>query len=235
MDHSHIVNVDVRFDWQRDLEANPKKMSVYFFPKGKNEGWRYDISNKEGGTIRVPMGVYDVLCFNNDSEITMLRNTNQWETLEVTTCETSKFSTFGVRSSPLPRAEGTSAERVVFPPDSLWCGSMRDITIEPAESADNSITLQPENAVHTCILTIRNVENVKYAAQFTATISSMVGGIHPADNSQTDETVTIPFDLVVQQDDNTITGTFQTYGHCIDNENTHQLIVYAVMNNGERY
>ncbi len=232
-DHSHIQDIDVRLDWSHAPEANPENMSVYLFPEGKVEGWRYDFSNPDGATIRVPKGVYDVVCFNSDSEIALYRNTDKWETIEVSTHETSLVSKFGMRSGSVPRAEGTSHERVAFPPDHLWCDSMSDYEVEV--SGDNDpIVLHPENAVQTFTVSIRNVQNMKYASWFTASISTMAGGVLVAEKKPTDELVTIPFDLNGGAEDNTIEGTFRIFGHCTETDGTHMLTIYVQMTGGDK-
>ena len=55
-DHSHVVSLNVVFDWSEAPDATPASMSLYLFPKGEGEALRYEFTDRSGGTIRVPVG-----------------------------------------------------------------------------------------------------------------------------------------------------------------------------------
>lgn len=79
MNHSHMVDVDVVFDWSHAPDADPVAMVVQFFrvedgrqcyrcefsPARKGETGRGLI---KGGKVRVPAGEYKILFHNNDIE-----------------------------------------------------------------------------------------------------------------------------------------------------------------------
>ena len=67
LDHAHAVEVEVVFDWRNAPDAAPASMSLYLFP-GDGEALRYDFTGRDGGTIRVPIGKYEALCLNSDTE-----------------------------------------------------------------------------------------------------------------------------------------------------------------------
>ena len=75
-DHSHTIDVEVVFDWRNASEAAPESMSLYLFP-GDGEALRYDFTGRDGGTIRVPIGKYEALCLNSDTENIVYRNTER--------------------------------------------------------------------------------------------------------------------------------------------------------------
>lgn len=83
-DHAHAVEVEVVFDWRNAPDAAPASMSLYLFP-GDGEALRYDFTGRDGGTIRVPIGKYEALCLNSDTENIGYRNTERKGTFEVTT------------------------------------------------------------------------------------------------------------------------------------------------------
>ena len=84
LDHAHAVEVEVVFDWRNAPNAAPASMSLYLFP-GDGEALRYDFTGRDGGTIRVPIGKYEALCLNSDTENIVYRNTERKGTFEVTT------------------------------------------------------------------------------------------------------------------------------------------------------
>ena len=55
-DHSHIASLKVAFDWVSAPEANPESMSLYLFSEDGTNPQRYELSGREGGTIRVSPG-----------------------------------------------------------------------------------------------------------------------------------------------------------------------------------
>ena len=79
MNHSHMVDVDVSFDWSYAPDADPVAMVVQFFrvddgrqcyrcefsPARKGETGRGLI---KGGKVRIPAGEYRILFHNNDIE-----------------------------------------------------------------------------------------------------------------------------------------------------------------------
>lgn len=57
----------IHFMWDFQPDANPSGMTLYFYPL-QDEGmiWRFDIAGKEGGTVEIPYGRYELIAFNND-------------------------------------------------------------------------------------------------------------------------------------------------------------------------
>ena len=42
-DHSHVLEVDVVFDWSNAPDASPRSMSLYLFPEEGGRPVRYDL------------------------------------------------------------------------------------------------------------------------------------------------------------------------------------------------
>ena len=237
-DHSHVVSLNVVFDWSEAPDATPASMSLYLFPKGEGEALRYEFTDRSGGTIRVPVGSYDALCLNSDTEGVVYRNTERHGTFEVSTRTTdllaSSVTGLGVRSDNAPRAEGTEGERIALTADRLWSGSEEDITLTESEP-EPELTLHPVVSVRTYRVEITDAENLKYVSGLSATLSSMSGGILPCSAALSAEQVTHPFELRVGADKTTVEGEFLAFGHCPDMQSRHTLIVYAVLSDGSKY
>lgn len=180
LDHAHAVEVEVVFDWRNAPNAAPASMSLYLFP-GDGEALRYDFTGRDGGTIRVPIGKYEALCLNSDTENIVYRNTERKGTFEVTT-QTSPLlgglSALGVRSEGAPRADGAEDERVALSPDMLWSDHAESIELKHVPVRQR-ITLYPEQSVCRYTVEIRNVENLKYVFGVSGSISGLAGGLLP--------------------------------------------------------
>ncbi|MDO5442596.1 MAG: DUF5119 domain-containing protein, partial [Bacteroidia bacterium] len=54
-DHSHIVSLSIRFDWNGCPDACPESMSVWFYSLDDpaSAPRRYDLPGRDGGTVRI--------------------------------------------------------------------------------------------------------------------------------------------------------------------------------------
>lgn len=242
-DHPHTADVRVVFDWKHAPSASPKSMSLYLFPAAGGTALRYDFTDLKGGTIRVPLGGYDALCLNSDTEKVSYANTGLKTAFEVTTGTAdllSGLAALGVRSEGVPRADGTEAERVALSPDMLWSDHAEGIVLIQT-AATQTITLYPQQSVSTYTVEIRNAENLKYVSGISGSVSSLAGGLLPGVGADalTEECVTIPFEAMVEADANdektVVTGGLLTFGHCPSAENVHTLTVYAVLSDGSKW
>ncbi len=234
-DYDPRVRLKVVFNWQDTPWATPDNMSFHLFPKSGSEGWRYDFPNREGGTILIPENTYDILCYNNDSEVVLFRNTERWETFEVSTSSTTvtQFLTGISPDSRYPRAKGSEEERLVYSPDSLWCSSLENYAVVKSLE-DTEIKLAPQSSVQTFRVEIHNVKNLEYASQLSAAISSMAGGMRVADGTLSGESVSILFGMDSNTAKSSIEGRFTTFGHCAHTEKMHQLLLYVIMRDGSK-
>lgn len=232
-DHRHFVDVEVVFDWKNAPDADPTTMDIYFVPEEGGAAERFQFAGKNGGRISVPLGRYNVVGINSDSETNQLQGTGRWETFEVRTVTTSLLSFLGVRGSEPPRAEGTENERTAYTPDRLWSTGETGMHLtDPTRSY--KITLYPERQLCNYMVKVLNVTNLKYARDISGALSSMAGGLLAGSGELTKELVTMSFpgnsDMV-----STITSNFHVFGHCPTLDNPHKLTIYAVLADGSRF
>lgn len=238
-DHAHTVDLKVVFDWRNAPDADPASMSLYLFPTAGGEALRYEFTDCRGGTVRVPVGSYEALCLNSDTENISYRNSGQRTSFEVTTQPTSllgNLSGLGVRSEGAPRPEGTEDEPVVLPPDMLWSDCSGEEFIELAQKDGQSIVLYPKVSVSRYTVEIRNAENLKYVSGISGSLSGMAESLYPGVGCDaTCETgATIPFEVAVSADKTVVTGGLSAFG-CPSARNTHTLTVYAVLSDGSKW
>lgn len=237
-DHSHTVDVKVAFDWENAPGAAPASMSFYLFPAGGGEALRYDFTDCTGGTIRVPVGSYEALCLNSDTENINYRNTECRETFEVATRTTSllgSLSGLGVRSEGVPRPEGTESELVVLCPDMLWSDHAEGVVLTRL-STTQTITLYPQQSVSRYTVEIRNAENLKYVSGISGSLSSMAESLYPGVgcDATCERCVTVPFEVDISADKAAVTGGLFAFG-CPSARKTHTLTVYAVLSDESKW
>ncbi|MCM1503872.1 MAG: DUF5119 domain-containing protein [Muribaculum sp.] len=236
-DHSHTVSLRVNFDWSNAPDARPESMSVYLFPVDGGKPERYEITDYTGGTIVVPKGRFHIITFNSDTKNIVRRNIGDINTFELTTDETSLLSglsTMSLTTGNVPRADGSGDCRVVANPELLWSTRVSDIVFSD-DASGHDLSLAPEQIVDVVTVNIANIENVEHVRDMSATIYDMAGGFYPASRRLTTERVIIPIALTVNKDDATATGTFRTFGHCPEETGSHQMYIYAIMDDGSKW
>ena len=233
-DHSHVLHLQVVFDWTQASEASPASMSLYLFPEEGGGPIRHEFTESAGGEIRATEGHYGALCLNSDAEGIRYRNTEKWETFEITT-ETatliSELALLGIRADGVPRAPGTEDERIAAAPLMVWSDRRPGVAVSADE---HLLTLYPSAAVALCTVEIRHVENLADVQGLSASLSGMAGGYLVGAGRPTDERVTIPFELT-KSSETTLAGSVQTFGHCPSEPAAHTLTVYAVLKDGRKW
>ncbi|MFG6382265.1 MAG: DUF5119 domain-containing protein [Muribaculum sp.] len=124
-------------------------------------------------------------------------------------------------------------ERVALSPDMLWADNAGGVTV--TKGASNTLTLYPGEAVCTYTVTVRNAENLKYAAALGGSLSTMAGGVLPAVGRVSDERVTVPFDACKSQDKTSLHARFLTFGQPEGRECRHTLIIYAILSDNAKW
>ena len=234
-EHPHNALLQVEFDWTEAPKANPATMSLYLFPDDGAEPMRYEFTDRAGGTISVPYGVYDAVCLNSDQETHRLVNKERVETFEVTTHSTRTLQ--GVlrsKSDGAPLARGAEEERSVQEPGTLWSDHAEGLEVR-LNAGLQKVVLTPESRVKRCSVEIRNVENLRHVAAISASLTGMAGGWMPGIDRLTNEKVTIPFEVNADKEKTALTGSLTFFGHCPKEAGGHKLMIYAQMTDGSTY
>lgn len=84
--HPHSTKVSVVFDWsQMPAAYTPGGMRVIFYPRSGGEEIVRDFVGKRGGCVEIPSGVYDVVCFNNDTQRVKYNGAGSFSSIAATT------------------------------------------------------------------------------------------------------------------------------------------------------
>ena len=96
------------------------------------------------------------------------------------------------------------------------------------------LTLMPHEQICRYTYEIRNVKNVGYVTQMSASLSGMSGSVFCASEQLKDEAVTLPFDASFDGQTH-IVGGFHTFGHHPENDERHKLALYVWLNDGSKW
>lgn len=233
--HPHVMEVNVEFIWEKAPQATPKSMSVYFFPENGKEPLRFEFTDCTGGRIRLSAGTYHAICLNSDTRNNYVKNVSDFHSFCITTKDATALfglSSFGVKTNEIPKAKDTENERVVVSPEMTWSSCVTDIKIT---EQGQTVIFYPERRTSTYTVEIRNVQNLKWVNGLSGTISTMSAGYHPGACCLSEECVTIPFEAVMHRDEDMITGSFSSFGHCPTIVKPHYLTIYGILADGSRW
>lgn len=236
--HHHTQTLNVVFDWTNAPEASVVGMYLYLYPVSGGVMQQFYLPSG-GGQIDVPYGEYRAIAVNTGTEATLVRGSDQWETLELHTREASVLegmTSMSVTGGEVPKADGAASERVVLAPDSMYV--TREESVLVRESAEvQTIVMYPSE--ETCVYTyeIRNVKNLQYVSSVSGTLSGLSPSYFAGTDVLSSEGVTVPF--ATESDGvSTLRGRFVTFG-CADAlskaDAGHQLVIYGVMADGGKY
>ncbi len=215
-DHSHVMEVDVRFDWSAVPDAAPETMSLYLFPLDGGKSQRYEFTDFRGGRIRVKAGEYQAICLNSDTRNLRLEDIDRYEMFRITTKD----------SDMILQAKGIDDERVAVGPEPVWTDNMDHILLDETGEA---VRMAPDRAYIDVSIEIVNVENIEYACYVIGALTSMSEGYHPGADELSEQNVTIPFELSASDDKPVISGSLRTFGECPVWKNRHFVTIYATM------
>lgn len=230
-------NVEVVFDWRNAPDADPASMAMYLFDNYGQQPMRYIFDNKHGGSVRTPYGAYMALCLNSDySNIIHLRNTPDIDDFEIYTSEAGELPAQNLPTRGLPRAAGTESEPIVMTPQMMWGSRTDNISLRPTTDTQR-ITFYPEELVCHYTVDVLDVKNMGSAADASidATLSSMAGGYRHGSRKATEDRVTMPFTMKVNDSATGLHSEFLTFGECPSQGDTHILSLYMVLADGSAW
>ena len=225
-DHSHMVDFEVNFDWTDIPDAAPNTMVLQIF---NNDGSHYttvEFTSRKGGSFRIEAGEYKFL-FHNGAMSTLVERGNTYGEYELTTKQISLLSPMGKGNNlnAPPRPDDSKDEPVNDILENIWGGSYEYIEILRGVEGQ-SVTLKPVEATSVYTVEVRNVKNMRDDIYVSAAMSGMAQSWKIADNTLSDITATIPFDLS-RKDETTLESRFMIFGDNPEHTGQHHLSIYT--------
>lgn len=196
----------VTFDWSlTGNEMEPPLMSVYFYAADQKNPYKYFLSGREGGKVKLPAGVYNVLCYNDDvDELFVDEEEGFFGVLGFTRVLTKNLPIRGGKEE-----EGTDEsddldepdddEPTIASPGRLMTAQSYSLVVGE-EDEEQTLILTPKEGC--CYYSCRfvKVENKKYLSSIRCALSGLVKGIRLYDGTPTDEAAEMLFPLDFQEE-----------------------------------
>ena len=234
-DHSHVVNLNVKFDWCNAPDASPASMSLYLFSEDGTRPQRYELKGHDGGTIRVSQGIYHAVCLNSDTRNIECRDKEHMSTFLVASRDetvTGSSMGMGMLLSTAMQNMGRGGERYARQPEMLWMGRGFDFVVGEDGGV---VTLMPEQAVVRITISIYNVENMDNVTAVAGTLSGLSEGILASTGEPNGVGVTHPFEVTVSEDKSSLHASLLSFGDCLAGDQKHYIDLYTVLGDGSQW
>jgi len=175
--HPHGA-VLVEYDWTGAPDAgevNGTTVHFYRADDGRQETTAH-FSGREGGSLYLGEGEYDVVAYNNDTERLHWRGTDSLSTLETYTRNASL-------TEELPGYAHGPIAGLVLTPDRLWSGRRERVRVSRNDTT--VILLAPRKVTYEVIWEVTGIREAERVTASAASVSG-VGGTLFLDEAQTD-------------------------------------------------
>ena len=234
LDFNGTTDLTVEFDWRNVPTADPPSMMLVAF-SDLTQPIQKPFDNRNGGTITLPIGSYQLVAFNDHSEFVSSRG-NTWLDYEVYSHQTelATFSRMFVGTRNIPRGSGTEGQTIIAEPDEVWTSAADEVIV--TGSIGRRVTMPMEPATFVVHFAIKNVDNIEFVDEVLATISGMSGSWWPARHVASYTECIIPFNL--SRTGQSYSGSVRTFGYRPTNadgeEVKHLFVIYAEMTDGSK-
>lgn len=248
-----VLDVAIVNNWDRAPAANPEGMAYIFFPDNVQEVWRFDFPGVTAGSVRLNVGNYRFLSFNDDTYNVQFRGEDSYENYEAYTDEAHlvEWTGDGWRVVDEPNRRSGSGERVVRSPDAMWGCAYGEFRLcydgvsyitssnvgsgsEQIFSPERILTSyqKPLTARYSC--RIEDVENAEGVRQLSAALSGLAGSMHLSTGVKGDYPVTLPFKARVIENC-MIRGEFFTFGLPPEPDKGNTMYLFVVLKDGRKF
>lgn len=233
-DHPHDGNVNVHIIWDDAEDAHCSGVRVWIYDHNGENGYPVDI-NAAGGYVSMKEGDYRIAAHNNDTEWITYSGEESYSTLTATTRDAHilepLYEGFNRAEENDPSLLPNPDERVAVAPEPVFGTGTGDIHVAPGDE----VTLRVKPLCCTYTVTFVNTGSLAEVAHMSAAITGLSESALIFSGEISSNTVTHPFAVSAGKDDNSITGTFYTYGNHPEVDAEHKVALYLVMKNGKQY
>lgn len=212
-DHTVIVNIEIEKDIVNyKVPADPSLMRCIFYDSETGAFVTQAFLPPTGGKVSViPDRHYHVLVYNFDTESTWLERDTKFDEIYASTSLIPDAFRTKLRS----RASEDKVEEIVYDPDHLFVGRLKDVYI-PARSVEAApvvLNVYAETVVESWLLDVRTITGREYIGSIAAVITGLTEYNLIGDNIRSTDFVSVYFDNPVVDADGILTAKFNTFGH----------------------
>lgn len=229
-------DVEIRFDWTNAPDANPESMAVYLFERNTGKQLRYIFTDRRGGTVNLPYGQYDAICMNADNtDWAEHHHTDDIERFATHTHDATTLAaqTLSVSTLPSLPSRADAPERVAQTPGMLYSDRRNEWSFNYTDTT-KVFMMYPSEAVCHYTVTVIGAENIEAfdGTTIDATLSGMAEGFVHGQQAPTTTHSTLAFTVKADMEKQILYSEFLTFGEPTDNDLTHQLTLYARLDDG---
>jgi len=218
-----VLSVNTQIVNNDDSVQLPETMRLNLYDPQTGELRYTDFISPTGGVIYPLPGDYDLVVYNMGTESTQVRNHDSFSEMEAFTSEVSAFlksqlhKFLEMRSKLLAKAEPAAVEeKIVYEPDHLFVGHVRSVNIpailEGEQQSDITIEVDAHTVVETWNITLDNVDGIEWVSNVSAIISGQAESHFIGRQEDSENPVSIYFEMKPDTKNGTITGKFNTFG-----------------------
>lgn len=209
-----VINIDkdiVNYTVTKD----PELMRVAFFDHSDGHLVTHAYLPASGGSVNVyPGRTYDVLAYNFDTEITNIKDENNFGRIYATTSSISDEFKSKLRSRGVKSPVGEEDEDFCYDPDHLFVGRLNNVDI-PARTVDSpsvTLTIDCSTVVQTWIIEVDKVKNPQWIGSITAVVNGLSRASYIAAPEMSIDHCTVFFDWETVGSDGVLRSRFNTFG-----------------------
>lgn len=214
------VNTDIV---NHENHPMPETMRLGLYDQ-KTGAVRYtDYVGPEGGVISPVAGAYDLVVYNIGTESTQVRKEDNHGDMEAFTSEVSSFLKSQLTKFLEKRAqaqakagESVLEEKIVYEPDHLFVGHVRNVEIpvilEGDEDREIVLEVDAHSVVETWKVSVPNVDGIQWVRKVVAIISGQTESHFIGRQEDSDNVVSIYFEMKADQEKGLLYGQFNTFG-----------------------
>lgn len=218
----YTVRLDINIDRDivnYEMPRDPEIMRVAFYDHNTGKLFTEAFLPPTGGEVNiVPERTYDILVYNFDTEVTLIKDENDWTKILATTntisdAFKSKLKSRGTKG-PMTDADADNDEEIVYDPDHLFVGRLNEVNI-PARSVDSpEITLRVDckSVVQTWLLEVNNIKGAQYVASISAVITGLSQHHKISRDQRSKEYASVFFDVQRLDRGGILMTKFNTFG-----------------------
>lgn len=224
-----------------------------------------DYISSTGGKIHPAPGYYDMIVYNINTESTQIRNESNFNDVEAFTSDVSAYLKSQLKQFLASRAqaraerervkaeqnggsslaEGETAapsipeERIVNQPDHLFVGRAENVHIpvmyEDEPDREVVIEVEANSVVETWKIVVSNIEGLQWIRSAVAIMSGQVESSFIGKNEDSDDVVSIYFEMMIDRENEMLVGYLNTFGKHPDEVSELSLDINLVDTSGEEH